>query len=173
MWFRRSPVPDDIRRALNLTHGERVLAGATLADGAWAVATTADLAVATESLGDQPTVIKTRRPWCDVDRASFDPERSVLTVEWVDAEPELRLTLTDPGRTAFPQVLRERVQWSVVLSEIVTLPDGHEVKVAVRRTTDGDLFSQAIAGPGVNLDDPAVAGIVDAAEARVRGAAGM
>ena len=173
MWFRRNTVPDDIRRALHLPRGERVLTGAPLADGSWAVATTDELAVATESLGGRPAEILLHRPWCDVDRASFDPERSVLTITWVDVEPELRLYLTDPTRTTFPQVLRERVQWSVVLAETVALPDGREVKVAVRRMTDGGLFSQAIAGPGVDLDDPEVADVVDTAEARVRGAAGM
>jgi hypothetical protein len=173
MWFRRNSAPEDIRRALDVKPGERVLAAAALADGSWAVATTSELAVATEENESRPADVQLRRPWCDVDRASFDPERSVLIVEWVDAEPDLRLNLTDPARTAFPQVLRERVQWSVVLAEVISLPNGREAKVAVRRTTDGVLFSQAIAGPGVDLDDSAVTAVVDAAEARVRSAAGM
>lgn len=169
MWFRRTPLPDDARRALDLPRGERLLAAAPLAGGGWATATTAELAVVHEG----PARVTLRRPWCDVDRAAFDPERSVLTVEWVDAEPDLRLALTDPERTAFPQVLRERVQWSVVIAETVDLPGGGQAKVAVRRTTARDLFSQAIAGPGVDLDDPEVAHVVDAAEERVRSAAGL
>lgn len=169
MWFRRTSLPHDVRRALDVPRGEKLLAVAALADGSWATATTAEVAVVREN----PARVVLRRPWSDVDRAAFDPERSVLSVEWVDAEPDLRLALTDPERTAFPHVLRERVQWSVVIAETVGLPDGRQVKVAVRRTTDRDLFSQAIAGPGVDLDDPRVAPVVDAAEDRVRSAAGL
>jgi hypothetical protein len=171
MWFRRTPLPDDARRALELARGERMLAVVGLADGSWAVATTADLAVLDERAGGARLVL--RRPWCDVDRAAFDAERSILTVEWVDAAPVTRLYVTDPQRTSFPQVLRERVQWSVILAESIGLPGGRQAKVAVRRTPDGDLFSQAVAGPGVDLADPAVAALVDAAEARVRTAAGL
>lgn len=169
MWFRRHSLPDAARRALDVPRGEKLLAAASLADGSWAVATTSELVVVHES----PARVSTRRPWCDIDRAAFDPERSTLTVEWVDAEPDLRLALTDAERTPFPQVLRERVQWSVVIAEVVSLPGGREAKVAVRRTTDGELFSQAIAGPGVDLHDPELGPVVDAAEDRVRAAAGL
>jgi hypothetical protein len=97
----------------------------------------------------------------------------VLTLDLVDAGASLRLPVTDADRTALPQVVRERVQWSVVLAETVALPGGRQAKVAVRRTPQGGLFSQAVAGPGVDLDDPSVAPLVDAAEARVRGASGL
>lgn len=168
MWFRRSPLPDDLRRALPLARGERVLASAQLPDDRWAVATTADLAVVGPAAGD----VVSRRPWCDVDRGVFDPERAELAIEWVDAAPDTVLRLLDAERTSFPQALRERVQWSVVLAETVAVPGG-DVKVAVRRTADGRLFSQAIAGTGVDLDDPRVARVVDATESRVRGASGL
>ncbi|MFD6177657.1 MULTISPECIES: hypothetical protein [unclassified Isoptericola] len=169
MWFRRSPLPDDVRRALPLARGERVLASVELADGRWAVATTADLVV----VGPGPQDVDMRRPWSDVDRGVLDPERSELQISWVDAAPDLVLRLVDPERTPFPQALRERVQWSVVLAETVAVPGGGDVKVAVRRTADGRFFSQAVAGPGVDLEDPAVARVVDATESRVRGASGL
>ncbi|MCK9793229.1 hypothetical protein M1843_05650 [Isoptericola sp. 4D.3] len=169
MWFRRSPLPADVRRTLPLARGERVLASAELPDDRWAVATTADLVV----VGPGPQDVGTRRPWCDVDRGTFDPERSELVVEWVDAAADTVLRLVDAERTSFPQALRERVQWSVVLAETVTVPGGGEVKVAVRRTADGGLFSQAVAGAGVDLGNPAVARVVDATESRVRGASGL
>ncbi|MCZ2261321.1 hypothetical protein [Isoptericola sp. QY 916] len=168
MWFRRSPLPDDVRRTLPLARGERVLASAQLPDDRWAVATTADLVVVGPGVGE----VVTRRPWCDVDRGVFDPERSELAIEWVDAAPDTVLRLVDAERTSFPQALRERVQWSVVLAETVAVPGG-DVKVAVRRTAHGELFSQAIAGQGVDLDDPRVARVVDATESRVRGASGL
>ena len=171
MWFRRSPLPDDVRQALSPARGERPLAAAELVGDAWAVATTAELAVVQAGAAGPPAVVL-RRPWADVDRAAFDPERGVLTVEWVDAAPDTLLRLVDADRAAFPQTLRERVQWSVVISETVSVPGG-EVRVAVRRTADGTLFSQAVAGPGVDLAEPAVARVVDATESTVRGAAGL
>ncbi|MCA5894938.1 hypothetical protein LEP48_16520 [Isoptericola sp. NEAU-Y5] len=167
MWFRRPSLPDDVRRTLPLARGERVLAAAELADGAWTVATTTALAVVTDAS------VRLHRPWSDVDHAAYDPERSVLTVEWVDATGDTPLELVDAERTSFTQAFRERVQWSVVLAETVAVPGGGQVKVAVRRSAGGALFSQAIAGPGVDLDDPAVARVVDATESRVRGASGL
>ncbi len=172
MWFRRSPLPDDVRQTLALARGERPLASAELAGDAWAVATVAELVVVTTGPGSPPAV-RLRRPWADVDRAAFDPERGVLTVEWVDAAPDTLLRLVDTERATFPQTLRERVQWSVVISETVSVPGDGEVRVAVRRTADGAMFSQAVAGPGVDLADPAVARVVDATESTVRGAAGL
>lgn len=164
--FRRSSsLPDAVRRTLDLPPADKVLAAAELTDGAWAVATR-DLLLVSGT-----TVL--RRPWCDVDRAGFDPEAAVVTVEWVDAASPLLLHLADPSRTALPPTLRERVTWSVVLSETVHLPGGRSARVAVRRSPDGGLFSQALAGAGVDLDDPRVAPLVDAAEERVRGASGL
>jgi hypothetical protein len=72
-----------------------------------------------------------------------------------------------------PQVLRERVQWSVVLAEPVKLPGGRSARVAVRRRADGELFSQVIGGADVDLTNPDIADVIDAAEARVRNAAGL
>jgi hypothetical protein len=175
MWFRRPSLPDDARRVLPLDPGERVLAVAELAGGGWAVASTAVLAVLSVDVGAGPfgtPEMRLRRPWAHVDRASFDPG-GVLTVEWVDAVPDTTLRLVEPERSRFPQTLRERVQWSVVLAESVAVPGGGDVKVAVRRTADGAMFSQAVAGPGVDLTDPEVARVVDATESRVRGASGL
>lgn len=152
-----------------VTGPEKILAGAELADGRWAVATTADLAVVLAPPGNGLTL---RRPWCDVDRAAFDPHRSVVVVEWVDATPALTLPLADATATNLPAVVHERVLRSVVLAETVTVPTG-TVKVAVRRDRDGSLFSQAVAGQGVDLADHAVADVVDATESRLREACGL
>lgn len=166
-WFTRPRLPDDVRRTLRAQGADTALAQAAATDGTWAVATRAALVL----VGPGDAVVQ--RPWCDVDRAAFEPASSVLTVEWVDREPPLTLSLEPEQRTSLPQVVRERVQWSVVHAEPVALPGGRSARVAVRRTTDGEIFSQAVAGPGVDLDDPAVAGVIDAAEARVRNAAGL
>ncbi|MCF4123042.1 hypothetical protein L1785_18870 [Antribacter sp. KLBMP9083] len=176
LWFSRPRLPDDVRRALRAQGADTPLAQAALADGSWAVATRAALATTSTPPASAPEggrTVVVHRPWCDVDRASFEPTDGVLTVEWVDREPALLLPLEPEQRTSLPQVVRERVQWSVVHAEPVALAGGRSARVAVRRTADGEIFSQAIAGPGVDLDDPAVADVIDAAEARVRNAAGL
>ncbi|WP_277211409.1 hypothetical protein [Isoptericola croceus] len=169
MFSRRRQLTPAVRRAVPVENGERHLAGAELAGGEHVVATTAGLAVVT---GDDEPRLTLHRPWCDVDRAAFDPERSVLTVEWVDAAPDLLLHLTDPAATNLPAVLRERVLWSVVLAETLEVPGG-QVRVAVRRRLDGTLFSQAIAGEGVDLAQADVASVVNATESKLRGACGL
>lgn len=168
MFSRRRQLTSAARRAVPVRGGERHLAAAELADGGRAVATTASLAVVSGD-GAQVTL---RRPWCDVDRASFDPERSALTVEWVDGEPDLHLRLTDPVASNLPAVLHERVLWSVVLAETVDVPGGR-VRVAVRRRPDGSLFSQALAEEGADLARPEVADVVDATESTLRSACGL
>lgn len=167
-WFRRPALPDAARRALDLSPGDRVLAAADLEDGSWAVATRAVLATCAAD-GRAPV----QRPWADVDRASYAPETSTITVTWVDGASPVVLRLADPRRTALVQTLRERVQSSVVLSETVTFAAGRTARVAVRRDVDGALFSQVVAEPGVDLGDPEVAARVDAAESRVRAASGL
>lgn len=165
MWSRRPSLPDDVRR--HLDRRDRVLAVAPLrSDAGWAVATEAELLVVH---GDKAQ----RRPWCDVDTASFDPRHGVVTVVWVDDAPDLAVRVAEPSKTRLPQVVRERVEWSVVLGEEVPLPEGRSARVAVRRELSGPLFSQVVAGPGVDLDNPEVARLVDAAEQRVRSAAGL
>ncbi|CPU65801.1 Uncharacterised protein [Mycobacteroides abscessus] len=65
------------------------------------------------------------------------------------------------------------MQSSVVLSETVTFAAGLTARVAVRRDADGELFSQVVADPGLDLTDPEVGARVDAAEGRVRSASGL
>ncbi len=164
--FRRRPsLPSDVRAGLDLRGDDRVVAAAELTDG-WAVASRHALHLVR---ADAPV---RSRPWADVDRARLDPETSVLSVVWVDGTSD-DLHLTDTGRQPFPGVLRERVQSSVVHSETVTLRDGRRVRVALRRTEDAGLITQVIGDGTVDLTDPAVADVIDAAEARVREAAGL
>ncbi|MBE7701104.1 hypothetical protein H9623_12425 [Oerskovia sp. Sa1BUA8] len=163
--FARSSLPDDARRSLHLAPKDAVLASAQLTDGSWAVATRTVLA----TTGDTASA----RPWCDVDRAGYDPGSASLTVEWVDGAPPLVLHLADVRRTALAQAVRERVQSSVVLAEVVALGGGRSAKVAVRRDTDGSLFSQVVAEAGVDLEDPRTRAVIDAAEDRVRSMSGL
>jgi len=163
--FARSSLPDDARRSLRLAPKDAVLAAAQLVDGSWAAATRTVLATTGEE--------GTSRPWCDVDRAGYDPASASITVEWVDGAAPLVLRLADSRRTTLAQTVRERVQSSVVLAEVVALGPGRSAKVAVRRDTDGSLFSQVVAEAGVDLDDPRTRAAIDAAEDRVRSMSGL
>lgn len=164
--LRRSPLPADVRALLGLARGERVLAAGRLADG-WAVATTHGLAVT----GVEGLAV--RRPWTDVSAGRLDPQTQLLTVEWVDGATPTVLHLADAADLALPTALRQCVDSSIVHKERVALADRTVVQVVLRRDGDGRLFTQVM-GPGtVDLNDPSTAAAVDAAEARVREAAGL
>lgn len=182
-WFGHGP-QQAVRRTVRSHRSGPVLAQAALVTStgeAWAFATRAELLMisAPEAVSDQddagsrgaPSVV-VQREWSDVDRATYDTESNVIQVYWVDGAEPTPLPL-DGRRSVLPQVLRERVQWSVVLAEPVKLPGGRSARVAVRRRADGELFSQVIGGGDVDLADPGTAGMIDAAEARVRSAAGL
>jgi hypothetical protein len=182
-WFGHRP-QKAVRHTVRQHRTDTVLAQSALVTSsgeAWAFATRAELLMVSvpeapaggdvdESRGAPSVVV--HREWADVDRATYDTESNVIRVHWVDGDEPTPLPL-DGRRSVLPQVLRERVQWSVVLAEPVKLPGGRSARVAVRRQADGELFSQVIGGRGVDLTDPDTAGAIDAAEARVRNAAGL
>jgi len=167
LFTHRSALPAAVSARLDLARGDQVISSAEITGG-WAIATR--LALYTTS----PDGAMKRRPWADVDRASLDPETATITVVWVDGRiQELKLRENDTKRPAFARSLRERVQSSIVHTETVPIRGGGEVRVALRRDETGALFSQVTGKGRVDLADPAVAALVDAAEARVRGAAGL
>lgn len=166
MALRRTRLPADVRERLGLARRQRVLAFGALTDG-WAAATTANLHVLRD--GMDPLV----REWYLVDGARLDVESATLTVTWVDGLRPTELPLADDRDVALARTVHNLVQRSVVHREVVSLPSGTQVRVALRRTADGDLLSQVIGTGEVDLADPATAALVDAAEARVREAAGL
>lgn len=166
--FRRSPrLPADVRARLSLGPGEVVLASVELTDG-WAAASTARLHVI-HGAGEGTSA----HLWTDVDSASLDPETVQLIVRWVDGSRPTVLHLTDDTASTFPRALHERVQNSVVHTEKVEIGGGRAVRVALRRRADGGLFTQVIGTGDIDLTEPGTAAAVDAAEARVREAAGL
>ncbi|GIG36885.1 hypothetical protein [Cellulomonas pakistanensis] len=168
--FSRRALPDDVRRALDLPAGDRVLAAARSGDR-WLAATRLALYVV-GSAADAGAGPVRRHLWSDVDRASFAPEPPAITVHWVTGSVE-ELPLDPPVPVAFAQTLRERIQSSVVHVESVTVPGAGPVRVALRRGEAGELFTQVIGTGRVDLADPAVAALLDEVEARVRAAAGL
>lgn len=157
-------LPADVRATLGLR--TPVLAFERLTGDGWAVGTCEGLHVlrGTEILA---------RAWTDVNGARLDATNDALIVTWVDGSPATELPLAEGWKAPFPRLVHHQVQSSVVHSEKVTLPRGEVARVVLRRGAAGELFTQVIGSGTVDLDDPPVARLVDAAEARVREAAGL
>jgi len=163
--LRRRMMPTAVRALIDLPAGDALLAAAALADGSYAAPSRFSLyRVEGETVSSWP--------WTEVDRASLDPETSTISVTLVTGS-SLELALTPEHNRSFAQTLRERVQNSVVGSSSTRLENGATVRVAVRRASDGELFSQVIAPGTVDLADPGTARVVDELESRVRQAAGL
>ncbi len=163
---RRTTLPAEVRAQLDLHRGERVLAAGHLLRGGWVVATTLALHTAD---GGEPR----RRTWDEVAGAVWSDTASMLQVTWADGSRPLTVELV-PGEGLLPEVVRERVESSVVLSRRFTVQGRRGVKVAIRRAHHGaDLITQVIADRGVDLREPEVAARVRAELADLREQAGM
>ena len=154
-WPRRAPspetLPDDVRARLRLDRHERLLATARLQDGGWLVTTSTALVVA-----DVGPVV--RHLWHEVAEATWDPEDRVVAVRWTaPGEAPVRLRLADPPG-AVPEVLRERVMSTYVLSQRVPVRGRRGVTVAVRRhAVDGSLLVQSVPDEGIDPRRPETA----------------
>lgn len=169
--LQRRLLPTAVRAQLDLPAGDALLKTAVLTDGTYAAASRHALHRIIPAATGAPGTV-TSYPWCDVDRAAFDPETATITVHLVDATA-VALPLVPGTRPAFATTLRERVQASVVHAASLPVPGTAGVRVAVRRDGSGEMFSQVIAERGVDLADPDLAARVDELERRVRGAAGL
>jgi hypothetical protein len=159
-------MPTEAAAALGLGGSDRVLAWSLLAGGGAAAATVDGLRIVT------PRGKLIARDWLDVDHAAWDQESAMLAVWWVGSRQTTPLEIVDDeGR--LPEVVRERVQSSVVLSTEVALPGGRTGKVALRRGPDGRLVTQNVLPPGVKVDAPGVAQRLDRAAAELRSEAGL
>lgn len=146
-------VPDEVRRAADLAPHERVLAAATTVDDDTVLATTERLVLVS------PAGRRWARPWSRVDEAGWDAEAEVLRVVWL-AEPTSDLALAPGPRARLPEVVRERVESSVVASRRADVRDRPGARVVVRRGPDG-LVLQVVPDPGARLDDPALVAAVE------------
>ncbi len=155
-WRRRPVLPAKVREVLGLDPTdprERVLAWTELTAGGHAVATVAGLRIDSAFTG----VI--RRPWVEVDRASWQRQSGTIAVWWTGGHVSTALEVGDDTR--FADVVQDRVTASVLLSEEVQLGRGRSVRVALRRDDLGRLVTQAAPGPGVRLEDPDTAAAVE------------
>lgn len=167
LFSRSRRLPDAVRARLELRRGDAVLVATELTGERWVVASRLALHVLDPG---EPLV---RHPWSDVDHGALDPSTRTLSVRWVWGRTTRFVFADSPGSTAFAQTFRERVQQSVVHAVAATLPDGQRIRVALRRGEEGELFTQVLGEASVDLSDPAVAAVVDAAEDEVRDAAGL
>lgn len=155
-------VSRDVRRALDLAPGERVLAAGRTSDGTHVVATTQALHVE-----------GARLPYDKILKAVWRDEDATLEV-W---EPSLdggraEITLADPGR--LPETVRERVQATVLVSRQVLLRGGRGVLITARRRTDvPDVRWTMLFDRGLDSQDPAVRAAADAALADLRHQTGI
>ncbi len=135
--FRRRAATD-----LALSRGERVLEVVSVTDEVEVVATTDRLVVRRAAEPDW------ERRWVEVDHATWDNEERALQVVDV-AGGGTTLDLVEDDQLGLAQVVRERVQSTLVTWQIVLVPGG-EVKVAVRK--DGDrLVLQEVTTPGADV----------------------
>ncbi|MEU4197806.1 hypothetical protein AB0E69_38330 [Kribbella sp. NPDC026611] len=180
----RRPWPRELAEAVNAasrhaTGGkEEVLAAVELADGNWVAGTRAAVylpAEAPTSASDasgvpMPAPALRRVGWEKIERANWDAEASVLHVyETTDFGTPLgatELKLEDPGR--FGQLLRERVDASIIIQRHVLITAKRGVRVVGRRnpaTPDAEVTWNFVLDKGLEPDQP---GVMDAAEAALR-----
>jgi hypothetical protein len=165
LFGRRTAIPAPILHALQFGPGERVLAWSSLVGGGAAAATISGLRILT------PRGKLISRPWVGVDHAVWDQDSAMLVIWWVDSRQTTPLEiLDDVGR--LPEVIRERVQASVVLTSSVVLSGGRIARVALRRDASGELSAQSLLPPGVRADAPDVAPLLMRATAALWAEAG-
>lgn len=171
-WWRRgsSALPQrELRQRVVLQRGDRVLAaGQDVGGSGWLVATAQTIAAL-----DDSGALRWQRAWYEVDHGSWDQDTGAVTVTWVGREPPARWHL-GPEHRDLLQVLRERVQASVVATEDAVL-DGRRVgRVVVRQDlATSDLLVQVLPMRGSSRDDPRVGAAMHAAEDTVREMAGL
>ena len=156
---RRTRLPADVRDALALAPGERVISAGRDSANGWVVAT--DLALHAPGR---------RMAWTDVVHAQWLPDEETLAVEPLPGTvPTWRLSLREPGR--LPETVRERVMASIVMSRRVSLPGGG-ARLVARRTGSSsdtsDLLWQVVPDPGTDLSDPLVRADVETQLAMMR-----
>lgn len=149
---------------------ENVLAAVQLLDGSWVAGSRAALYLPTETEG---AVAVRRVGWEKIERAGWDSEESILRVyETTAFGTPLRATelkVDDPGR--FGQLLRERIDASVLVQRHVPLAGKKGVRVVGRRNPsepDAAISWNFVLDKGLEPTDPGLIERAEAALAAVR-----
>lgn len=144
---------------------EDILAAVQLTNGRWVAGTRAAVYLPSDSADADRRV-----GWERIERANWDAEASVLHVyETTDFGTPLRATelkVENPAR--FGQLLRERVDASIVIQRHIPLAGKRGVRVVGRRNpaaTDAPVSWNLVLDKGLEPEQP---GVLDAAEAALR-----
>lgn len=149
---RRNDLPGEVRQAVPLGPGDRVIAWAPDAQtGGHVVASTHHLAF----VGPDGS-LAWQRPWHEAESGTWQGDSGLLTVQWVDQRRPAQWLIREP--TTLQQALRERIQASVVLSDEFRTESRRTVRVVIRQDfATGALLEQVLPGKGVDITDPQVA----------------
>jgi hypothetical protein len=169
--LRRTTWPRELTESVTATsrHAaggkEDILAAVQLTDGHWVAGTRAAVYLPTDSHDAVRRV-----GWEQIERAGWDSEASLMHIyETTAFGTPLRATelkVEDPGR--FGQLLRERVDASIVMQRHVPLSGKRGVRIVGRRNpadTDAPVAWNLVLDKGLEPDQP---GVVDAAEAALK-----
>ncbi|WP_245647050.1 hypothetical protein [Microtetraspora niveoalba] len=158
-------LPSEVRTALALEPGERLLSHARTADadageaGGYAVATT----LALHLPGGR------RLPWHLVDKATWDEDG--LTVVMTDGETH-KAALPEPG--LLPETIRERVTSTIVASRHVALDARGGVRLVARRVPGTEQPRwEFVFDPGLDPGDPGLRALAEQALEEVRRSLGV
>lgn len=167
MRFRRQLDPRVVE-LLGRSAGERLLAWGVLVDGTVVACT--DLAVHMPVHG--------RVPWDLVIRAAWSDEFLDAVMQPAAGAPstQVRLRFDEPGQV--PGVVRERIEWTVVASQRVSLSHvdgrvGSAMLNARRSPGSGDVRWAVVFDPGIDRADPCWRAAADAALVELRGQLGV
>ena len=168
-------LPGEIRSTLPLEKGERVLASARTADGAYLVAST--LALYLPAGGESE---HERLGWESIEHAEWDKEDERLRITPIAPFGERiehrTFGLSDESDANHWQidrlltVVRERITASVVIDRRVPIDQEHAVRVVARRkpVPDAELTWMVELDPGLSASDPQVVDAANQALAQVR-----
>lgn len=162
--LRRTRWPSELVDAVRTAAGRRedVLAAVQLTGGRWVAGSRAAVYLPTE-----PGDAVRRVGWEKIERAGWDSEASVLrifeTTSFGTPLLATELSVDDPGR--FGQLLRERIDASVLIQRHVPLVGKKGVRIVGRRNpaeADAPVAWNFVLDKGLEPDQP---GLVDRAEA--------
>lgn len=167
-------VPKSVQAAVQASRGEQVLATAQEdGTGHWLALTSWRLLEFSDWEGSAQLVLE--RGWHEVDTGSWDPDLWALSVLFVDRLEGRQWVLRDrtgPGQV--PEVFRERVSASVVLTRHIDLGPRRGARVCVRKVLQTrELVDQVLLGRGARADDEELAQQVRLARWELRDQVGL
>jgi hypothetical protein len=153
--MRAGRLPAEVRAALTLGQGDRLLAQAATRGGSYAVASTAALHLPDSQGGF------VRLPWERIEQASWAEGLLRVREQGGGSAAEYLVGLTEPG--AVPETVQERITATIVVSHYGQLPGGGGVRIVGRRglvagppTVRGtvELRWSFVFDPGLDPNDP-------------------